>query len=391
MSETLSLAVPTADALIEQARTKAGLSDFGQPTYRGGLEQFLRSLKAQGRYFAQGDVDQITAGFVDKLVQRLKVEAWWAKHPELAAETPVQPLMITGLPRTGTSAFASIMSLEPALRPLRMWEQLQPVPPPTRETEAADPRRLAVKQMLEAMRETDPAQAVMHLQDIDGTEEDVFLLQLEFKAQTFTVPAYDYHAWWRDADMRPGYAYMRRCVQLLQSRRGPSRWLFKAPHYVFHLDAVVAAYPDARFVVTHRDPVKTLPSWTSLVSSLYPPGAREKTPLELIGAKVVEHQEIGMRRMVEARARLGEDRFLDVHHHDFVADPIGVLKRVYDFAGLMFEPATQARMEAWADVNRPGAHGQHKYTAAQFGMNEHAIRERFSFYTDRYGVRLEKI
>ena len=97
-----------------------------------------------------------------------------------------------------------------------------------------------------------------------------------------------------------------------------------------------------------------------------------------------------MRRLVETRARLGDERFLDVHHHEFVADPIGVLKRVYDFAGLKFEASTETRMLEWSDKNRPGAYGQHRYTAAQFGLEEQAIRERFAFYTDRYDVRLEK-
>jgi hypothetical protein len=386
-----TLAVPTTEALMAQARERTGLADFGPPTFRDGLDRFLASIGEEAHRFTDAGVARLAAGFVDKLSARLRVEDWYARHPEVEDEAPRRPLLITGLPRTGTSAFASILSIEPAFRCLRAWEQAAPVPPPMLETEAEDPRRLATKKALEAMQRDDPASMTMHLHELDSTTEDVPLLQYEFKAQTFTAPVFGYHAWWRESDMRPAYAYQRRIVKLLQSRRGPDRWLFKAPHYVFHLPAVMSAYPDARFVVTHRDPVKTLPSWASLLSSLYPPGSRELVPPQVLGAKVIEHQAIGMRRMIEARARIGEDRFLDIHHHAFVADPIGVLQRVYDFAGLALAPETEARMRAWSEENRPGAHGKHVYTAAQFGMDVDEIRERYRFYTDTYDVRLETV
>jgi hypothetical protein len=392
MNAVPSLSVPSAEDLMREARERTGLADFGPPTFREGLERFLQSMReSEARYFTQEGVARLTPGFVDKLVARLQVEDWYAKHPEVEAEQPERPLLITGLPRTGTSAFASILSLEPSFRCLRPWETGAPTPAPSLETEATDPRRLAAQKGLEEMQRRDPGAMMLHLHELDATTEDVPLLQYEFKAQTFTAPAFGYHAWWRESDMRPAYAYQRRIVKLLQSRRKPNRWLFKAPHYVFHLPAVMSAYPDARFVVTHRDPVKTLPSWASFLSILYPPGSLERVTPQLLGAKVVEHQEIGMRRLVEDRAVIGDDRFLDVHHHEFVADPIGVVKRVYDFVGFEFTKGAQDRMLDWSEKNKPGAHGKHHYTAAQFGMDEHEIRERFGFYTDKYDVRLEKI
>jgi hypothetical protein len=390
MSEASPLPVPTSAELMAQARERTGLADFGSPTFRDGLDRFLESIRQEAGYFTPEGVARLTSVFVDRLSSRLRVEDWYAQHPEVEDEAPHSPLLITGLPRTGTSAFAAILSNEPAFRCMRAWELGTPVPPPTLETEAADPRRLGMQKSLEEMQRKDPAQMTMHLHELDSTTEDVLLLQYEFKAQTFTAPVFGYHAWWRESDMRPAYAYQRRIVKLLQSRRKPDRWLFKAPHYVFHLPAVMSAYPDARFVVTHRDPVKTLPSWASLLSSLYPPGSLERLPPGLLGAKVVEHQAIGMQRMIEARAQIGEDRFLDIHHHDFAADPLGVMRRVYDFVGLPFDPSTQARMLEWSEKNKPGTYGKHRYTLAQFGMDQDEIRERYAFYTDRYDVRLEK-
>ena len=114
----------------------------------------------------------------------------------------------------------------------------------------------------------------MHLYDVDATMEDTELLGMAFHGQQFTLPVYGYHAWWRTADATAAYEYHRRVVRLLQSERGPSLWLFKAPHHNFHLDAIVDAYPDAKFVMTHRDPVKSVPSWASIVSTIFPPADR---------------------------------------------------------------------------------------------------------------------
>ena len=388
---TTTLDLPTTEALMAEASARAGgLTDFGRPTFLDGLNTFLRSIAEDGG-FTQEAATAFTASLVGRLVVRLQVEEWYRTHPEIESGTVEKPLMITGLPRTGTSAFASILSLEPAFRCPRMWEQASPVPPPVLGEEASDPRRLAVQARLNQMAESGDEQMTMHLHELDSTSEDVPILGYEFKAQSFTTPTPGYHAWWRESDMRPAYGYLLRICKLLQSRGPPNRWLFKAPHYVFHLEHVLAAFPDARFVVTHRDPVKTIPSWASLLSSLQPKGSLEKIGPQTLAARAAEHQAIGMRRMIAARARIGEDRFLDIHHHQFVADPVGVLQRVYDFMGMTLTDATRDAMAAWSDDNRPGARGKHVYTAQQFGLTEQGLRDQFAFYTDKYGVKLERI
>jgi hypothetical protein len=384
-----SLSVPTADALMNDATSRTGLENFGAPSFRAGLDHMLASIAAEPERFAQAGVDRLASEFVDDLSRRLRIEDWYTHHPETSEQKPERPLMITGLPRTGTSALASILSIEPAFRCLRRWEQLAPVPPPTLAGEADDPRRTAMRQSLTAMAAAHPEHMTMHHYELDATSEDVPLLRLEFRAQSFTIPAFAYHRWWRDQSMRAAYAYQRRVTQLLQSRRPPHRWLFKAPHYVFHLEDLLAAYPDARFVVTHRDPIRTLPSWASLLTSIFPPGSRERVSTAEHGLHIAEHQAIGMRRLIEARGRIGEDRFLDVHHHDFAGDPIGTLSRIYDFVGLPFSKQAQAQMRDWSQRNRPGAKGHHRYSAAQFGIDERAVREQFAFYTNTYNVRLE--
>jgi hypothetical protein len=370
------------------ARERTGLHDFGTGSFREGLERFLASM-AQDAELTREGADQLLATLVARLCNRLQIEDWYRAHPEIEQLAVEQPLFITGLPRTGTSALANMLSLEPAFRCLRAWEQEPACPPPTLELELADPRRLAMQRQLREMREQHPEQMVMHLYELDAATEDPMLLGLEFKAQTCTAPTFGYHAWWRDCDMRPAYAYQRRVIRLLQSRRPPNRWLFKAPHYAFHLPAVLDAYPDARFVITHRDPVKALPSWASLVLSLYPPGSVERIGAARVGPHLAAHQAIGMRRAIDARRRLGQQRFLDVHQRDFTADPMGTVARVYAFAGLRLAAGTRERMEAWSRENRPGAHGVHRYTPEQFGLDAEGLRKQFEFYTDAYGIPLE--
>ena len=181
------------------------------------------------------------------------------------------------------------------------------------------------------------------------------------------MPVYGYHAWWRAADLTSTYDYHRRIAKLLQSRRPPDLWLFKAPHHNFHLEAILAAYPDARFVMTHRDPAKSVPSWASIVSTIFPPAQHDRD-LHKLGAEVSEHLRVGVEHAIAARGRIGEARFFDVHHRDLIADPMGTIRDVYEFLGLELRPAVEQALVDWQAANRSGAHGTHAYTAEQFGL-----------------------
>jgi hypothetical protein len=262
---------------------------------------------------------------------------------------------------------------------------VQPCPPPTLEGEATDERRLQLQRENDAL----PAELkAMHLYEVDASVEDTWLLGMAFHGQQYTVPVYGYHAWWRTADARPAYEYHRRVVKLLASRRPPHLWLFKAPHHNFHLEAILAAYPDTRFVMTHRDPVKAVPSWASLVSAIFPETATD-LDLHRLGREVSNHLRVGVEQAIAARARIGEDRFHDVHHRDFVADPMGVVRRVYDFLGYELTPTVEQTIADWTVENRSGAKGSHHYTAEQFGLTDAQLRDDYRFYTDHFDVSTE--
>jgi Sulfotransferase family len=376
---------PTGEALMAGAMEETGLADFGPGDFREGLDVLLESL-ARDADLAPASDAAVVGDLKRRLANRLEVEAWYREHPEIAKLSLRGPVDINGLPRTGTTALANMMSLDPQFRCLRGWEQAKPCPPPTIEDENSDPRRLAFMQQMESV----PAELkAMHLYDVDAAMEDTEVLGMAFHGQQYTLPVYGYHAWWRGADLAQTFAYHRRVTLLLQSRRPPDLWLFKAPHHKFHLEALAAAYPDARFVMTHRDPAKVVPSYASIVSKIFPP-ARGQRDAKQLGREVSEHLRIGMENAIAARARLGEERFFDVHHRELNADPMGTLERVYAFLGLELRPDVRQALRDWQQANRSGAHGAHRYTAEQFGLSTAQLRSDYDFYIRHFDVHVEK-
>jgi hypothetical protein len=278
-----------------------------------------------------------------------------------------------------------MMSLDPQFRCLRGWEQSKPVPPPVLGAEDSDPRYLSAKAEHEQLS---PEAKALHLWDADATIEDTELLGMAFHGQGYTLPVYSYHAWWRHTDMKPTYEYHRRVVQLLASQRPPTLWLFKAPHHMFHLEALAAAYPEIKFVMTHRDPAKVVPSYVSLVSTVFPPPDGERD-MHRLGAEVCEHLRDGMVNTIAERERIGENKFVDVQQRDLIRDPIGTLRRVYEFCGLQWSTSFENDVVAWQEGNRVGAHGVHRYTADEFGLDPAQIRDAYQFYIDRFDVVVE--
>ncbi len=383
-SNTAVRRYPSSATLMAEANASTGLDDFGPGDFREGLDMLLNSLEHDAELDPSTD-ERVVGDLRRRLINRLQVEDWYGEHPEIAELSVRGPVDINGLPRTGTTALANMMSLDPQFRSLRGWEQAQPVPPPIHGEEQRDPRRL------EALRDHEqltPAAKALHLYDVDATMEDTDLLGMAFHGQGYTWPVYRYHAWWRECDMRPTYHYHRRVVKLLQSQCPPDLWLFKAPHHMFHLEAIAEAYPDVRFVMTHRDPAKVVPSYVSLVNTIFPAPDGQRDMVRL-GQEVFRHLCEGMHNTVAARDRLGEQRFLDVHHHDLVADPIGTLHQAYDFLNLAWPNGFEHTVGDWQENNRSGAHGQHRYTAEQFGLSATQIHTDYQFYIDRFDVRVE--
>jgi hypothetical protein len=227
---------------------------------------------------------------------------------------------------------------------------------------------------------------VQHIATVDGPAEDGAIHNLAFRSAETVLPVPSYSKWWRGASQRSVLRYHERILRLLHARRPPRRWLLKYPNYLFQLADVVAQYPDARFVMTHRDPAIAIPSTCSVVAE----SRRQRVPswsadASPFGHELLEHFTVGMRRAMTDRATLGEDRFVDVGQYELEDDPIATAERIYDFAGISLDDELRSAMTQWSATNQRGARGAHHYSAGEFGLTPEEIRAAFGDYLDKYG------
>jgi Sulfotransferase family len=368
--------IAAPDAIVEQAREQTGLTDLGADGWQEGLDHLVGAVDSDlPNDRAAAALIERTA--VTRLVNRLRVEDWYAKHGDEAAEQVVGPVMIIGLPRTATTALHYLLTVDDQFRYQRRWELVDPVPPPDIATESEDVRRIGA--------EATPS--AQHIATADGPAEDVIAGTLNFGHQEFGFPIPTYTRWWRTSNLATTYAYHERLLRLLQSHRPPSRWLLRAPAFSFHLSQIAAQYPNARFIWTHRDPVVSIPSACSVIKTsqeMIVPSHRVDPAA--LGKFVLEHYIVGMSLAMAARAVLGESRFVDVQQSDLDAHPIETAERIYDFLGLELNDATRTAMTRWSDDNRKGVRGDHKYTPDEFGLFVEDIGAVFRGYTERFGI-----
>lgn len=231
----------------------------------------------------------------------------------------------------------------------------------------------------------------MHLDDPDGPEEDMVLLAgLDCRNYFGRLPMpADYLDWWAADDFRSTYEWHSHALRLLQSRRPPNLWLLKSPVHLFKLEAFAARYPGARFVMTHRDPAKVVSSVASFSHALYE-GVCEPESAALnrrdTGRRCLSFWAEGMRRGLDARARIGDDRFIDVDNRDVIRDPVTTLERVYDQLEMTVTPTLKGAWVAYQQENAQGKFGGHDHNPEDFGLDAPTIRSAFSDYIARFGV-----
>lgn len=378
-----------ADALMEQAVEQTGLSDFGPPSFREGLDVYCASV-ADAQLNDLGAV-VAPANVVGALTNRLKVVDWAKAHPEVTQEQIEAPFVVVGLFRAGTTLLSYLLEKDERHRPLFGWEAGDSVPPPDPAHATDDPRVEATvvgRQMLEAIN---PQIKVVQNEEPDGPTECIAVLNQDFKSLLWealtNVPTYG--AWLHGTDHTSAYEYHRLVLQLLQSGGRRGRWSLKSPHHVLHLDALTAVYPDARIVVMHRDPLVLSASVCSLISTLT--GTFSDADHT---AYIATHWTDVLERSVAAldgfRDANPDVPIVDVQYADLVGDPIGTMERVYgSFDDELTGQARQA-MQAHLDSRPKGKHGSHRYDLDEFGLDGPALAERFAGYVERYQVPLER-
>jgi hypothetical protein len=363
------------EELVRRAEDATGLHDWGIDGWQEGLEQLVLAVDAD----LPGDdvaVEYIEGNVFGRLVTRLRIERWYADRAGDPPPAPVEaPLVIIGLPRTATTAVHYLLSNEPKLRYLRGWERDDPLPPPDLASEGSDARRAGTA-----------AGTIHHIKTVDGPVEDGPIHGLHFHAET-GLPLPTYLEWWRTSSHQSAFAYHERFLRLLHWHRPPHRWLLKYPHYAFQVDEFVAQYPDAKFVMTHRDPAELIPSTCSVMVEARQRRIPHWRPdPAAFGKEILDHFAEAPRRLARSRAKLGEHRFLDVGQPELEHDPAATAARIYEFAELSMTTDARRAIASWAEGNQRGIRGEHRYTAEEFGLTTEQIRGAFDEYLRDYGA-----
>lgn len=382
------------DRLLEEARTRTGLSDFGGDDWREGYERFLEALESEaqlhfvGRVLARSDV-------LNWLENRLRMAEARRQHPEIDAERVERPVFITGLPRTGTSILHDLLGHDPASRVPLAWEVRHPCPPPETALYESDPRIEAAEEEVRLWCEIVPEYDRMHELGARIPVECIQITAHSFRSDELSgrhvVPGYA--AWLAGADLAPAYATHRRMLQLLQWRAPGERWVLKAPSHLGALDALLAVYPDARIVWTHRDPLTVMASVASILF------ATAWVRSDAVDAEQVLSWFTGETcaallaagSAVRDRADLDDARFCDLRYVDLVRDPLAAVAGIYERFELPFAGAAEARIRAAVEARPPGRHGAHRYDFANTGFDPRAERRRFRDYQERYDVPSEGV
>ena len=371
------------DDLLDAARAQTGLEDFGVDTYREGLERLVRSINETARLNDLGEA--VVPHLITRmLANRLHIEDWYRRHPEIDDEDITAPLIGLGLPRTGSTALSFLLAEDPNARSLRVWESGQPCPPPST-VPPPDPRIAAAEAEDSLKAQMSPRLAALVPSSPTGPMECQDLMALDFKAHYFQAftEVRSYAEWLVDADLDSTYAYERRALKLLQWGQPTRPWRLKCPSHLLWLDHLDTAFPDARFVMTHRDPTEVMVSVADVYAEVMGQ-LNDDLDRHYLGRLNVEQWTLGMDRVLAFREQQGDDRFFDMDFRAVQADPIAEVRKLYAWLG---EPVTdefEAGMRTWWHDNAEQRDVNVHPEPQDFGLDLDQVRRGFAPYIARF-------
>ena len=393
--ELLELAAPMAehlslseDAILGQASADLGLDDFGDDGFRAPLRALLASLRDEAGLSAFGTINLHTQ-LVQLARNRLLVEDQIARHPEILDIEIAAPIIVAGLPRTGTTHLHQLLAADPALRSLPYWESLEPVPIPgdAPGADGIDPRWARTAAACEFMDLAMPHFKAMHEMTPDHVHEEIALLAMDCSTMYFetqaVLPGYRDH--YLADDPVPHYRYLRRVLQVCTFLRGGDRWVLKSPQHLERFDALRTVFPDATVVVTHRDPAEVVTSMLMMLTYAARLMVDHPDP-EAIAAHWVPRLGDLLDGCRRDRHLLAPERSIDVRFADFMADELGTLDRIDAAAGRAVSGEARAAQAAYLRDHQRDRHGRVRRDLAPFGLTEAELRERFADYASAFGV-----
>ncbi len=374
------------ESLLQHARRATGVDDFGDELWREPFRVLIKSLEEEaqltlmGRLMARSDI-------ILWLSTRLKVTDTLKKNPQILEEKINAPMVIVGLPRSGTSILFELLSQDPNVGVPLMWEALQPCPPPAAATYTTDARIEQADKLFTQWNRVAPEFASMH--EMRGTipAECGLLMAGTFISDHIASlhQTHSYSAWCIEADFLPVYEYHKTILQILQWHNPRQRWLLKAPEHQVHLDTLLQVYPDARIVQTHRDPIKCMASSTSLMGTLY--YMRSDQPFN---AQLFDNIIMGdataqrLEQVIEQRKKgvVPAANIVDSRYQDLMDDPMACIGTIYSHFGIVLSEIVKARMQGYLADKPKGKFGQHSYEVDKYKARDRPLFKRYQALYD---------
>lgn len=380
------------DVLIDAARRKTGLSDFGEGPFRDNLDILVDSLEREAYLTPVGRL-LTREVLVTSLAKQLQLQDWFTRHPEIAREQVKTPLIIIGMPRTGTTILHELLALDPNNRCPLFWEVEAPFPPPEARSYADDPRIGRSASHIKLSHYLMPGVEGMHRMGAQLPQECVSITADVFASMLYnTIYRIPTYAQWlaTEADMGPIYRYHRRMHQLLQWRCPAQRWVIKSPAHLWSIEALLKEYPDAKLVQTHRDPLKivsSLVSMTAVMRSAYGGGIdRDDLAHEWSNScSFALNASLKTRRS----GAIAPQQIVDIQFGAFMKSAEAEVERIYDAFGFEFTPAFAQRIREYLKTNSAEKHGGHKHQFSNTGLDYAKEREKVQAYQDYFGVPSE--
>lgn len=379
------------ESVLAAARERTGLDDFGDDAFREPMIRLLDALENEAGLNAMGRGIQ-RERVVGILVTRARIEEYYKRHPEIADEQIGAPIVICGLPRTGTTMLHRVMAEEPEFDSALWYEVRHPAPFEGWTPGEPDTRIPAAEEEVRMTTEGSPELMAIHPFSATAPDEEIMLLEQSFQSRVAEsycrIPKYSE---WLDAqDQQPAYDYLLRSLKFLQWQhrqedRAKPRWVLKAPHHLGHMPRLFKIFPDAKVVQTHRDPVESIPSICSLSYHLEKLG-NDAPDQHSIGKQWTRGWASYLSRCLAFRSESQdhEDRFVDIWYLDSVRDPVGTVRTIYDWLGRELTPVAEEKMKHHAEENAREKRAAHAYSLEQFGLSKEALASEFADYRERY-------
>jgi len=369
--------------LIEAAKRRCGLDDFGGGDFFEGLSRLLDSCHRESRLNLIGKI-ALRTDLTRILCSRLFMQRDRQLYPAVARQEIRQPLFIVGLPRSGTTLLHMLLAADPEHRAPLTWEVMTPSPP----TRDGEKRRIQrAMQSCNCLNWLAPTFRQVHAVGAELPQECVGLMTPTFMSDQFDTMYYvpSYRAWFFRQDLLPAYQYHRRFLQHLQVRQCAPRWVLKAPTHMFALPTLLSVYPDALFVQTHRAPLDAMASVSSLITILRRVFSDAVDPF-VVCREAIQYWSETLDRFLQERDRLAEYRICDVNYVEIRSDPIAAVGRIYEHFGWLLSQKTEQRMRLLLASQPQEQYGRHRYNLSGFGIREAEGAAAFTAYCDRFGL-----